>query len=316
MANLKFSSDLIDYVLFKAGEKTDGTSDFDSQALVYVNAAYKKIWQGGSEFDASINEDWTWLRQSGNLILQTKISTGTVSVTNNSASATLSASQATDVAGWFFKTDGHEGIFKISAHGGSTDALTLDSVYTGTTDASASYKLVKLEYTLASDAIEVISPMETAFKGNRRLVFDGQIAGVSFQTMPGRNELLAGVPEFFSQINETTVRFNRYADSNLIRIDYRYKKRPADLTDSGSEEPLVPLHHRHVIANIALYDILSDKNDDRADTVSLIAKQGLKAMAVENRNRLSQMDGSYGKVHPRRDMYGYKNYYYQGDPYS
>jgi hypothetical protein len=317
MANLKYSSDILDYILFRAGEKSDGTSDFDAQSLIYLNAAYKKIWQGGGEFDPAINEDWVWLRKSGNIILQSKISTGTVSVTNNSASATLSASQATDVAGWFFKIDGHEAVFKISVHGGGTDALTLDSVYTGDTNTTASYKLVKLDYTLANDAIEILSPMETYFKANRSFVYDGQIAGVSLQSVPYRNELLSGVPEYFSQIDATTVRFNRYADSDLIRIDYRYKKLPADLTDSGSEEPLVPLHHRHVLANIALYDLWTDKNDDRADSVSLVAKQGLKAMAVENQNRLSQMDHTYGKIHSRVDYcnspYGSR---YVGEPYS
>jgi len=314
MANLKYSSDILEYILFRAGEKVDGTSDLDAQALIYLNSAYKKIWQGGCEFDPAINEDWVWLRASGNIILQKKISTGTVSVTNNSASATLSASQATDVAGWFFKVDGHEGIFKISTHGGSSAALTLDSVYTGSTNATATYKLLKLDYTLAADAIEILSPMETSFKANRSFVYDGQIAGISLQSVPYRNELLSGVPEYFSQIDATTVRFNRYADSDLIRIDYRYKKLPADLTDSGSEEPLVPLRHRHILANIALYDLWTDKNDDRADSVSLVAKQGLKAMAVENQNRLSQMDHTYGKIHPRIDYYSERRYV--GEPYS
>ncbi len=315
MANLQYSSDLMEYVLFRAGEKTDGTSDFDAQALIYINAAYRKIWQGGGEFDPSINEDWVWLRGEGNLILQTKISTGTISVTNNSASATLSASQATDVAGWFFKVDSYEGIFKVSTHGGATDAVTLDSVYTGDTNATASYKLVKYDYTLATSAIEVLSPMHTAHRNNT-MVTGNRINGLSLESTPYPYELIAGVPEHFSQIDATTVRFNKYADSDMYRVDYRYKKRPDDLTDSGSEEPLVPLRHRHVIGNIALYDIWTDKNDDRADTWSLVAKQGLKAMAVENQNRLSQMDNTFGAIVSRNDDVLFENRYYRGEAYS
>ncbi len=315
MANLKYSSELLDYVLFKAGEKTDRTSDFDSQSLIYLNAAYRKIWQGGGEFDPTINEDWTWLRKKGNLILQPKITTGTISVTNDSATATLSASQATDVVNWFFKVDDYEGIFRVATHGGSTDAITLDSVYTGSTNATASYKLVKLEYTLASDAIEILSPMRTAHKTNRWFNDDGKIHGLPSESISELYELRAGIPYFFSQIDETTVRFDRYADSDLIRVDYRYKKRPAALTDSGSEEPLIPLHHRHVLANIALFDIWTDKNDDRAEPVSLIAKQGLKAMSVENQNRLSQMDGDYGRIRPRNDYLSYGGQYV-GEPYA
>jgi hypothetical protein len=315
MANLQYSSDLIEHVLFEGGQKTDGTSDFDAQVLIWLNANYKKIWQGGSEFDPAINEDWTWLREKGNIILQTKITTGTVSVTNNSATATLSANQATDMDDWFFKVDNYEGIFRVSAHTAASDTLTLDSVYTGDTDTSASYMLVKLDYTLASDAIEILTPMITAHRANRWVGDNGKIHGVPLQSLPDPYELRAGIPYYFSQINETTVRFDRYADDDLIRVDYRYKKRPADLTDSGSEEPLVPRHHRHVLANMTLFDLLKAMNDDRADTVALIAKQGLKAMSVENQKRLSQMDGNYGKIHSRNDNYS-RGRVYVGEPYS
>lgn len=317
MANLKYSSDIINYALFEGGEKVDGTSDFEAQALVWLNESYRKIWQGGGEFDPDINEDWTWLRADGNIILQTKIDTGTVSVTNDSSSATLSASQTTDVAGRFFKVDNHEAIFKISTHGGSTDAITLDSVYTGDTNATASYKIVTLEYTIASDAIEILSPMVTSFRGNRSFTWPWELPGLSLQSTPWQTELFAGVPNHFSQIDETTVRFNRYADDDLIRIDYRYKKRPSDLTDSGSEEPVLPLHHRHVLANMVLFNLHRAKNDDRSDSVSLQAQQGLKAMAVENQNRLSQMDRTYGRIRPRNDyIYTWGWGRYQGEAYS
>lgn len=295
MANLQYSSDILDYILFKSGEKTDGTSDFDDVALEYLNTAYRKIWMGGMEFDPTINEDWTWLRDKNTLTLQTKISTGTVSVTNNSASATLSATQATDLDDWFFKVDDHEDVFRVSAHTGGSAALTLDSVYTGDTNGTANYKVVKLEYALQSDVLHVLSPMQTQ-RSNGKL---GRIDGIALQKIPPPHLIRAGVPENFAQVDESTVRFDRYADSELVRIDYRYKKRPADLTDSGSEEPLVPLRHRHVIGNIALFDILVDKNDNRSDTVGLIAKQGLKAMALENRYRQSIKDGTFGKIYSR-----------------
>jgi len=316
MANLQYSSDIIEHVLFEAGEKTDGTSDFDSRVLIWVNSAYRKIWQGGGEFDPTVNEDWTWLREQGSLILQEKISTGTVSVTNNSATATLSASQSTDVDNWFFKVDDYEGIFRVSAHAAPSATLTLDSVYTGDTNAIANYKLVKLDYTLNSSAIEILTPMYTAHRANNYIRNpQGVINGISKQRLTKPYELLAGIPDTFTQIDSTTVRFNRYIDSGLKRIDYWYKAKPSDLTDSGSEEPLIPLHHRHVLANIALYDLLKAKNDDRADVVSLIAKAGLKAMSIENRRRLSQMDGTYGHIRPRNDQYAYEREYV-GEPYS
>src|SRR5258708_16843364 len=42
---LKFTSEIVDDVLFRCGEPTDGTSDFDVTALNYVKRAYRAIWR-------------------------------------------------------------------------------------------------------------------------------------------------------------------------------------------------------------------------------------------------------------------------------
>jgi len=298
MANLKYTSDIVDYVLFKSGEKTDGTSSYNAKALEYINSAYRKIWTGGSEFDVDINENWIWLRDRGTLTLQPKITTGTISIVNNSTSATLSASQSTSTVGYYFKITGHEDIFRVSAHTAGTTAVTLDSVYTGTTNTAASYTLFKLDYTLASDVIDVLSPITTQrANGN-----NGRIEGVSLSKIPTLSTMVAGVPEKFSYISDTTIRFDKYVDTEMVRIDYWYKKRPADLTDSPSEEPVVPLRHRHVLGNIALMDLLIDMNDDRAEAAGLISKQGLLAMSRENQARIATIGSEYAAVIPRWDL--------------
>ena len=310
MANFKYTSDIIGYILFKAGEKIDGTSDYDSKAVEYVNSAYRKIWTGGGEFDVDINEDWTWLRARDTFTLQTAITTGTVSVTNDSVTATLSAAQAVDMDNRYFKVDGHEDVFRVSAHTASPDTLTLDSVYTGSTDATASYTLFQLDYTLASDAIEILAPMRV----NRSNDNEGKVEGVSLDKLPPLQNVAGGVPSKFAYVDDTTIMFNKYAVDDLVRVNYWYKKRPADLTDSGSEEPEVPLRHRHVIGNIALFDLLMDMNDDRAETVGLAAKQGLLAMSRENQSRISMMSGTYGAIVPRWDLLTQLDY--EAEPYQ
>ena len=82
MANYTFSSDLVNDILFRAGEPIDGTSDFDSVALQYLNRAYQSVWSGGSEILPQINEQWWWLRKDdqGVLTLNPVIDTGTVLV--------------------------------------------------------------------------------------------------------------------------------------------------------------------------------------------------------------------------------------------
>lgn len=298
MANFKFTQDIKNYILFKAGEKTDGTSDFDTKAIEYINAAYRKIWSGGGEFDVDINEDWLWLRTRSTFTLLPKITTGTVSVTNNSTTATLSASQALDVDDYYFKIDGHEDVFRIATHTAATTGLVLDSVYTGTTDTSANYTLYKLDYTFETDTIDILSPMTTSRSNDNH----GRIEGLTLDKMVPLVRMRSGIPNKFAYIDDNTVRFDRYMDTDLLRVDYWYKKRPADLTDSGSEEPEIPLRHRHILGNVALWDLLLDINDDRAETVGLSAKNGLLAMSRENQARIAMIGGRYGQILPRWDL--------------
>ena len=72
-----------------------------------------------------------------------------------------------------------------------------------------------------------------------------------------------------------------------MRVEYDYIKRPAALANTPLEEPLVPLEHRHVIADLALAYLFMDKNDSRAAQVLQLAQAGLVTMAGENRARLS-----------------------------
>jgi len=297
MANLQYSSDIINYSLFSGFEPTDGTSDFESNMVEYLNRAYRTLYMGGTEFDPEINETWWWLKAESNLILQPSIKTGTVSVTNNSASITFSSGPTPTVAGYFFKVDNHEDVFKVSAHTATETGATLDSVYTGDTNTTASYRLMKMEYDLASDLYKIIAPMR-GYQDSRH-----KIDGMSISEMEDQYPLskaMSGTPDHFGMVDEDTVRFNRFGSDNgdLIRLDYDYLKIPTDLTDSGSEEPLVPLQYRQVLADITTFYLLLDKEDDKAQALGLSAKSGLKAMARENQSRWSQM-GEPGQIYSR-----------------
>ena len=49
MANFLSTKDLVDGALNRAGELSDGTSDFDDEALKYVNSTYYSVVAGGME---------------------------------------------------------------------------------------------------------------------------------------------------------------------------------------------------------------------------------------------------------------------------
>jgi len=307
VANLRTSADLIDDVLFRAGEPTDGTSDFNAVALIYLNRAYSILWMGGGEFAPNIQEDWWWLRKStpGILTIQPGIdNTTTVSVTRGSTSITFSAAptppiDASLASGWFFHVDDHADVFRISTHTSGSTSATLDSVYTGTTATGKSYSLYKLEYALATDVLKVVSPMRV-YQDNR-----SEIDGVALPALERDyplNNIQAGVPRQFAFVGERKIRFSHKGSSvsgTLIRSEYDYLRRPGDLTDATGE-PLVPMQYRKTLADLALFYLHSDKNDDRAAGVGTMARSGIIAMARENRQRQAAMSREMGAILPRQ----------------
>lgn len=299
MANFRYSSDLIDDILFRGGENTDGTSDFESKALEYLNRAYRVLCHGGGEFDPELHEDWWWLKKDppGVMNLPVAISSGSVAVTNGSANITFSAApSASSVAGWHFKVSEHSDVFRILTHTGGATAAVLDGAYTGETDAAASYKLMKLEHALASDVLKVVAPMRVQAEAR------GEIDGVELKSLERDFPLThvqMGVPTAFAMLAEQKVRMNRYGyetAGKLIRVEYDYLRMPDDLTNSGSEEPAVPLFYRHVLSDMALFYLYSDKNDDRAAAMAEHAQRSLKAMAQENRKRMQAFSRTMGKL--------------------
>jgi len=157
MANFLSTKDLVDGALDRVGELTDGTSDFDSSALKYVNSVYQSVIAGGSEFGIEIGEDFYWARANRPIVitLEPKHTTGTISLTNGSTSGTFSSAPTDSLADWHIKADGRSEVFKIAAHTASNTSFTLDAAYTGDTGAALSYKAFKLDYEIFSDLINI-----------------------------------------------------------------------------------------------------------------------------------------------------------------
>lgn len=300
MANLTTSADILDDALSRAGEATDGTSDLNSDAIVFLNRAYQGIWSGGAELEPSINETWWWLRKDtqGVLTLNPVITTDTVSVSNNSTTITFSSAPAASMAGRHFKVDDHADVFIILSHTGGNANATLESVYTGDDDTAASYKVFQLDYSLASDVLHLVSPM-TAFQDNRYKIF-----GIDLEVLSDKwplNEASHGVPTNFSMIGQRKVRFSHYggqSSTELIKINYEYLYEPSDLADDATE-PIVPRQYRKILSDWTLAFLLDKKEDTRAAGAVEAARRGLVAMAKENRNQMVRMSRLMGKIQPR-----------------
>ncbi len=316
MANFQFTSDILADALFRAGEPTDGTSDYAAEVLTYLNNVYYQVCRGGSELSPSIYEDWAWLRKPlpGTLILKPAINAGTVTVTQNSTGITFTSGPAPDVDNYFFKVSTHPDVFRIAAHTAGSTSATLDSVYTGPTVSGAGYTLYILEYNLASDVMRIVAPMRT------RVAVAGEWCEYKIHrsdpdTMddsypPG--QIIAGVPDLFAEVGETTqgtrrIRFNRYISpslTNYVRVEYEYLVRPTTLTSPGtSEEPVLPLEWRHVLADFVLAYLFGAKDDSRAPAAAQAAQAGLLGMAKENRYQMATASKHYFRLYPRMERW-------------
>jgi hypothetical protein len=304
MANYTTSADLLDDILFRAREPTDGTSDLNAQAIVHLNRAYQGIWGGGSELDPNIHEKWWWLRKDdqGVLTLNPVHDDGTISVTNNSTTITFSSAPSTSMAGRHFKVNDHADVFVISSHTAETVGGVLESVYTGATNTAASYRAMHLDYDLATDLLHIRAPI-IAYQDGRQ-----EIDIIDLENLTRRwplNERSSGVPRDASMIGQKKIRFSHYggtSSTDLIKLDYEYTKEPSDLADN-STEPLVPRQYRKILADWALAFVLEDKSDDKSDKAIILAQQGLKAMAKEHRRILMFGSQEFARVKPRqRDL--------------
>lgn len=157
MANFRTVADIADSVLQRCGEVTNGNSAYESRVLEHINRIHQTIIAGGNEFDIDIDEVWDWAREKHPIILELepKFNTGTVSVTNGSEVATLSTSPSASYTGWHLKLDNQDEIYKVISHTGGTDTLELDSDFVGTTNATANFKLFKLDYEVVPSVIYV-----------------------------------------------------------------------------------------------------------------------------------------------------------------
>lgn len=308
MANFKYTADLLNYILFMAGEPTDGTSDFEANALEQLNRSYQAIWSGGSEIDPSVREVWWWLRKEdpGTLLLEPPIETGTLTVTKGDTAVVFSSAPASSVADWHIRINNDAEVYRVASHTAASANAVLDGAYV-TTSGSYSYKLMKLEYDLATDVYTIASPM--------RIYTDSrdEITGMELPSLEERWPLRLvqqGTPEAFAvvrdRISDTSpirVRFSHFGDEavgDYIRVDYDYYRVPDDLVDSGSQEPLVPLHMRRMIADHALSFLFLGKNDNKATSFATLAKNGLIAMAREQRQRRARFSKDYGRIMTRQ----------------
>lgn len=298
MTQFTTTNDLITDVLFRAFEQTDGSSQYADAALRYLNRAYRSLWTGGGEFLPGLPTNWWWMRAQGQILLQPPYETGTVTLTQGSDVASLSTAPSYSIQGWHLWIEGGNAVYKITEHAASDVGLVLDTEYVGEDDTAAGFTAAQLDYDLPSNCLKIIDPM-TVHSDPGAEVHEVDMAEM-WRQYPPIMVTSASTPVLYAPVDENTIRFNSYVDV-LNRLDYFYLAQPDDLTTDPSSAPLLPLNYRHVLADMACFFVMTDKEEQRAVGIGAQAKAGIAAMMAENRKRWGDAgSGVTGQIFPRQ----------------
>lgn len=123
IGDFAWGADLLEGALDRANEKTDGTSGYHDKAKAYVRQAYWEVLRAAP---------WPFAKAA---LPKTLTLLAPVNVTVNSIAGptvTLSANQATSLAGRKFSLNSSAAWYRITAHTAGTPTLTLDTAYVET----------------------------------------------------------------------------------------------------------------------------------------------------------------------------------------
>ena len=314
MAEPTSVKNIIDTVLRRSGELTDGTSDYNEDALEYVNKVYRDVLSGSNEYDVDINEDWGWAKSQYPKVitLEPKYNTGSVSLTQGSTAGTFSSPPSDSKANWWLKLDSRPEYFRLSSHTAAAAGFVLDGEYTGETGASLGYKVVKIDYVLDPGNDEKILRLIAPFEIYKTQDFTGDDEGKvyslsfnEFKKLYPLKDLEEDIPTHFTEILDNngikTVRFNKYANEKT-RVEYEYIPEPVKLKDSGGSLPLIPIDFRDALIYGAIYHILLDKSDNKAANFLELLQQKLRAMIKDHRREKSYGAKRKGALVPRQEQ--------------
>lgn len=305
------TADLVKMALRLAGERNDGNSKYQEQALHSINTAYRDLLAGSNKWKVDLGEPWPWALETTPIIitLLPAYETGSITVTNGSTSATLSATATLSYADAWLKISDRATLYRISAHTAGTAAITLDANYIEDSGSGLTYKIFPTTYSLTPSR-PILRLASTFRTYHSELNHDGLIRLIDknrFNMDYPRKSMISGVPEKFCIISqdETSwkVEFNRYVKDDKVRADIDYISMKEELVDASTSIPVLPMHRRSTLALAAAWEISLQKEDfQTAGSHLSVLRSELEAMSAEAHKQRMNLNSDYGRLIPRPDL--------------
>lgn len=219
----------------------DDNATMKDKLKAWVNDRYK-VLAGKAQ--------WNWL--ISDFIIQTvaDITTGTVAVTEGSATITFSSAPTDSVEDYEIQFEDTDDWYKIDTHTAASTSATLTTDFIGTTDSAADYILRKVYYALPSTTGKILNIRQSRTKATLRYVPVRQLD----RMIPDRTR--TGTPEWYtiSGLNtDRTYRMELYpVPSEAMNLNGRAYRIITEMTDD-SDIPLIPEEYHGIL----VWDVLA-----------------------------------------------------------
>ena len=303
--------------LRRASEPIDGTSEFQAESLDYLNRGYSGLATGTLEQSEDTHVPWWWLWAPYPGIITLLPSIG--SWTHRHC---IPDRQLRHIQRYSHRSSWHQylpagleyqvcryqhcilcsSMFRISAHTAGSTTFVLDSPYTGP-NATVAFKAYKLTYDCPSDLLYISAPLRAYQTGKEKV---NVISKQNMESMFPLTQITFGIPTDACFVAEQKLRFSHYVGdgttTKYVRVDFDYVRMPPTLVGSSTEEPLVPLNYRSILADFCLQEIYIAKNDDRAAGHRPVDKGKINGMRREHMARMGRTTANLGRVFARQQI--------------
>ena len=246
-----------DWMLVRAGELADSTSDFNTFCTNAIVARWRELWTL-----------WPWLElrkyPPGVILTVAPVTNLTITVTAGSTSLTLSAASATDLDNYVIIPDGKDYMLRVTAHTAASASVTIDAApETLTTQACT---ITKIEYDLPTNCGVIVenfwaddTPVPLKSEEHLRRTY-------------GERPEESWPPECIARISGTKVRLSSYSTARE-RIEVPFIEELSDPSGTGTLG--IPAYLRPVLAEGALSILYERKSDKRQPLAEARWEKGL-----------------------------------------